>query len=132
MKKRLLSILLITAIGILPANSVKADETVTVTNDELAEYSNLDKTSRTVSGSSIDDKWYYNTGESLPRRPDYTRYNLLNSVEMGDIINEKNGFGGLTGHIAIVEGIQYDSSKNMKYVRIVEAIKSGVCRSVFR
>lgn len=130
MKKRLLSILLITAIGILLANSVKADETVTVTNDELAEYSNLDKTSRTVSGSSIDDKWYYNTGESLPRRPDYTRYNLLNSVEMGDIIYEKNGFGGLTGHIAIVEGIQYDSSKNMKYVRIVEAIKSGVCRSV--
>lgn len=39
MRKRLLSILLITAIGILPANSVKADETVTVTNDELAEYS---------------------------------------------------------------------------------------------
>lgn len=81
-------------------------------------------------GSSKGDKWYYNTGEKLPQKANYTKHNLLRIVEPGDIIYEQEGGYGITGHIAIVEGIYYDSKYRQNYIRIIEATTDGVCRGV--
>ena len=51
---------------------------------------------------SIGYSWYYNTGEKLPKQPVYGENWLLDVVQKGDIIYEGTGFGGLTGHMAIV------------------------------
>lgn len=59
--------------------------------------------------SSPNEKWYYNTGTSLPQVPNYSRYNLLSTVKKGDIIYEANGGSGITGHIAIVEGVYFNT-----------------------
>lgn len=80
--------------------------------------------------SSGGDKWYSNTGTSLPQAADYSRYNLLNIVKKGDIIFEAKGGLGITGHTAIVEGIYYSSTWQQYYIRVVEAIGEGVVRSV--
>lgn len=80
--------------------------------------------------SSIGDKWYYNTGTSLPQLPNYSKYNLVNYLAKGDIFYEKKGGSGITGHIAIVEGRFYDNNKKKYYYRIIEAIDCGVSRSV--
>lgn len=80
--------------------------------------------------SSPDEKWYYNTGTSLPQVPNYSRYNLLSTVKKGDIIYEANGGGGFTGHIAIVEGVYFNTFYGVKYIRLIEAIQPGVRRSV--
>lgn len=80
--------------------------------------------------SSGGDKWYYNTGTTLPQAADYSSYNLLNTVKRGDIIFEANGGFGITGHTAIVEGIYYSSTWQQYYIRVVEAIDEGVVRSV--
>ena len=86
-----------------------------------------------------DDSWYYNTGTVLMDEPNYDTYNLLNVVAVGDILYEDEGGSGLTGHIAIVEGIYYDTNYSQFYIRLVEAIGyisgsigdgDGVCRSV--
>lgn len=81
-------------------------------------------------GSSKSSKWYYNTGEKLPQEANYTKYNLLRIVEPGDIIYERRGGYRITGHIAIVEGIYYDTKYKQSYIRIIEATMNGVCRSV--
>lgn len=87
-----------------------------------------------------DTKWYYNNGTTLLDQPNYSTYNLLNIVQSGDIIYEAAGGSGLTGHIAIVEGIYYDTAYSVFYIRIIEAIGyvsgslgqgDGVVRSVF-
>ncbi|MBR3770737.1 MAG: hypothetical protein IKL07_00555 [Clostridium sp.] len=82
--------------------------------------------------SSSGEKWYYNTGTSIPSKatPVYSKYKLLNNVKAGDIVYEANGGLGVTGHIAIVEGKYYDSTKKMYYIRVIEAISSGVVRSI--
>lgn len=86
-----------------------------------------------------DTHWYYNTGTALMDKPNYSNYNLLSIVQAGDILYEDQGGSGLTGHIAIVEGIFYDTSYSVFYIRLVEAIGfisgsigqgDGVCRSV--
>lgn len=41
-----------------------------------------------------------------------------------------SGGGGLTGHIAIVEGLYYSKELKHNYVRIIEAIDVGVKRSI--
>lgn len=105
-------------------------DTQLVINDEpniIYEQSSYNATS---SSSSSSKKWYYNTGTSLPKTPNYSKYNLSNYLNKGDIIYEKNGGFGITGHIAIVEGRFYDTSKKIYYYRIIEAIDDGVVRSV--
>ncbi|MBO4506925.1 MAG: hypothetical protein J5728_10905 [Lachnospiraceae bacterium] len=85
-----------------------------------------------------DTKWYYNTGVTLMDKPVYNNYNLLSVVQAGDIIFEASGSSGISGHIAIVEGIYYDTSYATFYIRIIEAIGylgsvgegDGVCRGV--
>jgi uncharacterized protein YycO len=85
----------------------------------------------TESSSGGDDKpWYYDTGEELPQTADYSKYNLMDIVEAGDVIYESEGGGGITGHALIVEGIFYDETQDQDYIRVVEAIDVGVCRSV--
>lgn len=74
------------------------------------------------------EKWYCNTREDLPQTPNYSKYNLLDSIKKGDVIYEDKGVYGLTGHIAIVEGIF--EKNGIKYIRLIEANKHGVCRGV--
>lgn len=83
----------------------------------------------TRSSSSGSGKYYYNTGTSCPAEATYSKYNLLDVVQKGDIIFEAAGGFGITGHIAIVEGI-YTNSNGDKYIRLVEAIDIGVVRSI--
>jgi hypothetical protein len=54
---------------------------------------------------------------------------LLNKLQVGDIVYSKNGFAGITGHICIVEG-KFTTPSNVPYIRLIEAIGYGVCRSV--
>lgn len=85
-----------------------------------------------VRSSSSGGDWHYNIGTTLPANanPVYSKYNLLQKVQKGDIIHESKGGFGITGHTAIVEGIFYDSGKGVYYVRIIEAVGDGVVRSV--
>lgn len=80
------------------------------------------------SGSS--GYWFYDTGTTLPQEPDYSRYNLLKVVKKGDIVYDANGSFGITGHIAIVEGLYYSSKYSTYYIRVIEAIDVGVCRGI--
>lgn len=82
------------------------------------------------SSSSGSDNWYYNTGLTLPQKGDYTSCNVVASVNKGDIIFESEGSGGLTGHIAVVEGVYYSTEHNQYFIRVIEAIADGVVRSV--
>lgn len=99
----------------------------------ISEYENLYydtlKINRTTR-SSIGSKWYYDTGEALPQKANYSKYNLISNVKKGDILYESKGGFGITGHIAIVEGIYYSSIYKQYYIRVVEAISSGVKRGV--
>jgi hypothetical protein len=107
-------------------NYANVDEYVDVYHDIL----NVPHNTSIAPYSSGSDKWYYNTGTSLPQEADYSEYRLLDVVKKGDVIFEANGGFGITGHIAIVEGIYYSSTYNQSYIRIVEAIDKGVVRSV--
>jgi hypothetical protein len=81
--------------------------------------------------SMAGEAWYYNIGTSLPQNanPSYSKYNLLTTVQKGDIVFEANGGFGITAHVAIVEGLYYDNVKNVTYIRVIEAIADGVVRS---
>lgn len=96
--------------------------------------SNTNKSCRPAtlrSSSNNDDKWYYNTGTTLPKALTYDQYNLLNTVKKGDIVFEAKGGHGITAHTAIVEGTFYDPTYEQYYIRLVEAISpDGVCRGV--
>ncbi|MDR3128081.1 MAG: hypothetical protein LBT99_01980 [Bifidobacteriaceae bacterium] len=83
--------------------------------------------------------WYDNTGTTLPQVPNYSKYDLLNKVQPGDVIFEGTGFGGLTGHILTVEGIFHDPTLDKDYIRIIESsmflshshfVADGVVRGV--
>lgn len=85
--------------------------------------------SSSSSSSSGGKIYYYNTGTSCPKEATYGRYKLLANVKKGDIIFEANGGFGITGHIAIVEGI-YSRGDGTQYIRLIEAIDKGVVRSI--
>lgn len=89
----------------------------------------LSPTVESKSSSDNDPKYYYNTGTSCPSAATYSKYNLLSVVKKGDIIYEANGGFGITGHIAIVEGI-YTRFNGTVYIRLIEAIDVGVVRSI--
>lgn len=82
--------------------------------------------------SSDGSDYYYNIGTSLPSdvTPNYSKYNLLTTVQKGDVIYEANGGFGITGHIAIVEGFYYNAARDITYIRVIEAISDGVVRSL--
>lgn len=58
-----------------------------------------------------------------PSKATYDKYNLLDVVQKGDIIYESEGGFGITGHIAIVDGI-YTNSDGSQYIRLIEAISN--------
>lgn len=77
------------------------------------------------------DAWFYNTGTSLPQEASYDTYSLLSTLHAGDVVVEHNTVAsGITGHAAIVEGKFWSSTYDMYYIRVIEAISQGVCRSV--
>lgn len=86
------------------------------------------------SSSGGGSTYYYNTGYSCPSKATYSKYNLLDVVQKGDVIYEANGGFGITGHIAIVEGIySRNDGSGGKYIRLIEAISNsygGVTRSI--
>ena len=82
--------------------------------------------------ASGDQAWYYDTGTSLPRAASYSANNLLSVVKKGDILYETKGeFAPLVGHCALIEGVFWSVAQNQFYIRVVEAIQTGVVRSVF-
>ena len=84
---------------------------------------------RSSGSSGSGNTYYYNTGYSCPSEANYSKYNLIDVVKKGDVIYEANGGFGITGHIAIVDGI-YTKSDGSKYIRIIEAIDVGVKRGI--
>jgi uncharacterized protein YycO len=106
-------------------------------NEQISKLVSLSSTSAELSSiisvqSSGDDEWswQYDTGTTLPQKANYSRLNLLSSVMSGDIIFELAGGYYITNHAAIVEGIYYSATYAQYYIRIIEAIEPGVCRSV--
>lgn len=93
--------------------------------DEYAEsVNNIVQPQKSSSG-----KWYYNTGTSLPKAVTYTG-TLMARVNKGDIVYEANGSFGITGHLAIIEGVFYSDVYHQFYIRLIEAISDGVCRGI--
>ena len=76
------------------------------------------------------DYWYQNN-PTLARGINYAQYNLLETVKKGDILYEATGGFGITGHIAIVEGIFYSEVYNQYYIRLIEAVSNGVIQSIW-
>ena len=103
-------------------NFLKSDK-----NKQLSR-KDLRKGSSSSGSSSANSPYYYATGTSCPDKAKYNKYNLTKTLQQGDIVYEAKGGGGLTGHIAIVEGIYKDNGK--EYVRIIEAIDKGVKRGI--
>lgn len=82
---------------------------------------------QTLDSSSGSD-YYYDTGTTCPSDATYGEYSLISNVQKGDIVYEAKGGFGITGHIAIVEGIYTCNSR--QYIRVIEAISSGVKRGI--
>lgn len=76
------------------------------------------------------DYWYQNN-VLLTRGINYTQYNLLETVKKGDIIYEATGGFGITGHIALVEGIFFSETYDQYYIRLIESVTNGVIRSTW-
>lgn len=75
------------------------------------------------------EKWWHHTS-TLPQATSYSKYNMLNALKKGDILYEAKGGAGITGHTALVEGKYYSSTYKQYYIRLVEAVLSGVCRGI--
>jgi len=74
--------------------------------------------------------YWYNTGVILSIGVNYRGSNLLERLRRGDIIYEGTGGFGITGHVAIVEGIYFSMEYDQYFVRLIEAISVGVARSI--
>lgn len=78
--------------------------------------------------------WQDNIGTSSPalsQQASYSKYNILSTVQKGDIVQETaGGIATITGHIAIVEGQFWDSSFRQSYIRLIESGTSGVVYGV--
>ena len=92
--------------------------------------SNLTSSSSSSSNSGSDGETWYNIGTNLPHSVDYGNGDLLKYLKKGDIVYEGSGGFGITGHIAIVEGIFYDEIYEQYYVRLIEAVDVGVTRGL--
>ncbi len=76
--------------------------------------------------------WYHNIGDNneIAKEANYLTCNLEDIVKPGDLLYERSGGFGVSGHIAIIEGIRQSSNGNGEYVQTIEAISDGVVRSV--
>ena len=89
----------------------------------------------TSSSSSGNQKWYYNIDDrGILKKPTYNNsvYNLLGSyIYNGDLLYEAAGFFGLTGHMAMVQGVFYSTEHGSYYRRVIESVHpGGVCHGV--
>ena len=109
-------------------------ELIVKENSLLESESESEMNSKNQSRAAV-KQWYDNIGTtsvSLPEKPSYNRYNILSTVQKGDIIEETLGLvASITGHIAIVEGKFWDSQHQQYYIRTIEAGIDGVVRGVF-
>lgn len=106
-----------------------------IENDEENDVGNEKTDSKGPERSSgTDDEDLLNIGESLPFPVDYSSSDLLTWLKRGDILYDFVGADlGLmmTGHIAIIEGIFWDTTYNQYYVRTIEANPTiGVARGL--
>ncbi|MDY0377388.1 MAG: YiiX/YebB-like N1pC/P60 family cysteine hydrolase [Desulfobacterales bacterium] len=125
------------------------DSTTDITSESiLSEDSSFDTTSSSKDSSSSstvdyqgydgyqydinpnESDYWYNTGLNLPIGVNYHQSNILETLQRGDIVFEATGFYGITGHVAIVEGIYYSETYQQYFVRLIEAISVGVARSI--
>ena len=83
------------------------------------------------SSSSGDLEYYYDIGTNPTTRPNYSKYNILQLAQKGDIILDNEGSGGVFGHAGIVEGSFYSSTYSCYYVRLIESIEVGVSRGLW-
>jgi len=74
--------------------------------------------------------YWYNTDLNLPIGVNYHQSNMLETLQPGDIVFEATGSFGITGHVAIVEGIYFSETYQQYFVRLIEAISVGVARSI--
>lgn len=112
-------------------------DTYTISEYLLYLYSIIDEYSSDVSSSTEEivpytssaGVWYnMDITKGLEQAPSYGKFDF-SKASMGDILYEDAGFGGLTGHIAFVEGWFYDSNYSVQYIRVIESIlDGGVCR----
>ena len=83
---------------------------------------------------SGDGRWYDNIGTTtikLEGAPSYSKYNIENIVNIGDIVYETDGgWASLVGHIALVVGTYYDADHYTLYIRTIEANLSDVVYGV--
>ena len=124
----------------VPSNNTSSTSDIGVSSpdtDSITGESSVDSTSeyQGVDGYQYEvieyeANYWYNTGTALPIGVNYHNSNLLDNLKRGDIIFEAAGFYGITGHVAIVEGIYYSDTYEQYYVRIIEAISVGVARSI--
>lgn len=116
-----------------PLISIDAENGISVNDTAVYEVpvtkkSTVPQTRSSSSGGEV--TWFYDTGTKLPQKANYSKYDLLWIIHRGDIIYESNGGGGITGHIAIVEGVFWDTTYKQRYIRVIEAIDKGVKRGV--
>ncbi len=76
--------------------------------------------------------WYHNIGDvnEIAKQANYSTCDLEDTVRPGDLLYERSGGFGVSGHIAIIEGIMQSSNGNGEYIQTIEAIADGVVRSV--
>lgn len=74
----------------------------------------------------IGSRYYYNIGLTLKHAPNYRNYYICEYAQVGDIIFEAEGSGGVQGHAAIVEGKFYSNTYGY-YIRLIEVIDDGTC-----
>ncbi len=99
----------------------KGEEEKSLNSYKLCEYNDEDLISLSSSDGVTDETWY-GIGTSLPHPVNYSNSDLLKFLKPGDLIFERAGSYGYSGHSAIVEGIFYDSRYNQEYIRIIEAM----------
>ena len=79
---------------------------------------------------SLEDRWWHNVS-TLPRAVTYgSRYNLVGTAIKGDLVYERAGGGGFTGHTVLVAGTFYSDKYDQYYIKSFEAILSGVSHGI--
>lgn len=77
MKKPIISLVLGIGLATTIFTSGYADTQVEFTEEPNIVY---EQSAYNVTSSSLGKKWYYNTGTSLPKIPNYSKYNLSNYI----------------------------------------------------
>ncbi len=106
--------------------------TIVVGSAVIYATNNFSRESGTDQLDSVSYTWYHNIGDryEIAKQGNYSDCDLLESVKPGDMVYERSGGFGVSGHIAIVEGIMESSNGNGYYIQTIEAISDGVVRSV--